>query len=69
MNELNGPSFVEALNETDRMTNFTVSWQLGDWNSNNNNITFGGNVESAFVGHLQYNLILATSTWTFNLNY
>ena len=51
------------------MDNVTISWQLGDYSSNNKNITFGGNVEGAFVGRLHYNLILATSPWLFNLNY
>ena len=69
INKLNGPSFVSALNETGSMLNSTVSWQLGDWGSENNNITFGGNIEGAFLGHLKFNLILATSPWVFNLNY
>jgi hypothetical protein len=32
------------------MRNLQVSWQLGDWNSESNNITFGGNVDEAFSG-------------------
>ena len=52
-NPLNGPSYVTTLNETGRMLNVTVSYQLSDWGSHdNNNITFGGNVEGGFRGPL-----------------
>jgi hypothetical protein len=74
VHELNGPSFVTALNSTDRMLNLSVSYQLVDWaaysdNVGDNNITFGGNVESAFRGLLKWNLILGESPWTFAINY
>jgi hypothetical protein len=42
---------------------------LSEWGSENNNITFGGNVESAFAGFLKSNFILSSSLWLFNLNY
>jgi hypothetical protein len=51
------------------MTNFTVSWQLSDWNVDNNNFTVGGDIEGAFEGQLFANKILAESSWLFNLNY
>jgi hypothetical protein len=66
---LNGPSYENKLNSTGRMLNESVSYQLGDWNSDSNNITFGGNVEEAFAGHLKWNLILTTSPWLFNVNF
>ena len=63
---LNGPSFVQSLNSTGSMLNATVSFQLGDWSDKNdfygdNNVTFGGNVESAFAGFLKFNYILKES--------
>jgi hypothetical protein len=69
ISSINGPSFVENLHETGRIENFTVSWQLSDWGSQNNNITFGGNVAGAFAGGLKSNKILSASPWLFNLNY
>jgi hypothetical protein len=51
------------------MKNLSVSWQLSDLGLENNNITFGGNVENAFVGFLKSNFILSSSPWLFNLNY
>jgi hypothetical protein len=61
--KLNGPSFVKALNETDHLQNYSLSYQLSDWPVTedlvgNNNITFGGDVQGAFTGHLVANLIL-----------
>ena len=72
-NKLNGPSYVNALNSTERMTNQSVSFQLTDWPEygdrvGNDSITFGGNVESAFGGHLKRNIPLVDSSWMFNLN-
>jgi hypothetical protein len=56
------------------MQNNSLSYQLGNWPETNDfvgndNITFGGNVESAFSGHLKFNLIYADSPWLFNVNY
>jgi hypothetical protein len=65
----NGPSYVQALYETGNIKNLTVSWQLADWGSEDNMFTVGGNVEGAYEGHLNFNLILADSPWTFNINY
>jgi hypothetical protein len=72
-NKLNGPSYVNALNSTERMMNQSVSFQLGDWTEKydyvgNDSITFGGNVESAFGGQLKRNIPLVDSSWMFNLN-
>ena len=69
VDELNGPSYVQALNEAGRMAEFVVSWQLADWGSENNKYTIGGNVEGAFEGILKQNFILASSPWLFCINY
>ena len=60
------------------MLNETLNYQLGDWNyySTNrekilpgNNITFGGNIDDAYTGHLKLNLVLSSTPWLFNVNY
>jgi hypothetical protein len=60
IDDLNGPSYVQALNATGNMRNSSLSYQLGDWpvsgdNVGNDNITFGGNVEGAYGGILKRN--------------
>ena len=61
------------------MLNDSVSYQLADWSYYDfiseeyiypsSNITFGGNIDTAYRGHLKYNLILSDSPWLFNVNY
>jgi hypothetical protein len=72
--DLNGPSYVQALNLTGNMRNSSLSYQLGDWPASddkvgNDNITFGGNVEGAYGGILKRNLILASSEFLYNINF
>jgi hypothetical protein len=73
IDDLNGPSYVQVLNETGNMRNLSLSYQLGDWPASgdfvgNDNITFGGNVEGAYAGILKRNKILKESGFLYNLN-
>lgn len=68
LSELNGPSFVQSLNATGVMLNTVVSWQFGNWETDNNNITFGGDIVEAYAGTLHTQKILADSLWIWNVN-
>ena len=71
--KLNGPSYPKSLFSTGRIENFTVSWQLTDWGSlsftRGSNFTLGGHQHDSYFGALNFNFILATSPWLWNLNY
>ena len=68
INAYNGPSYVEALYDTGRIAEKKVSWQLAT-GIDGHNITFGGDVRSAYSGTLVREIILEESLFFWNVNY
>jgi hypothetical protein len=69
INSYNGPSYVEALFDTGQIAEKKVSWQLATGEKGKHNITFGGDIKSAYHGSLVRNFILEESEFFWNVNF